>query len=203
MAPSFLKTPIAAVALAALAPLAVAQPAYQSVPTEPISAGEIAAALGNLPPSTKPAIVLPVAALEVPAVAASVTPIVFDPETGIAMEGYDPVGYFTQGEAMKGYAQYTAEYQGATFQFVSSEHREMFLQNPERYAPAHGGYCTQTLAAGGLTPASPTHWTVHGNRLFLTRSAASTKRLREDIAATIATAGENWAIAQLALHAAN
>ncbi len=143
--------------------------------------------------STRAALVLPISALENPLVAKSISPIVKDPESSLAIEGYDPVGYFTEGKAMLGDPAYNAEYHGAVFYFASAEHRQMFMKTPQKYIPAYGGYCTETLAAGALTPASPVHWTIHGDRLFLTRSAKTNEVFREKRAASISAADQSWA----------
>ena len=142
--------------------------------------------------STRAAIVLPISALEIPAVAQSFTPVVKDPESNLAIEGYDPVGYFTAGTAMLGNPEFNAEYEGAVFYFATADHREMFLKTPERFVPAYGGYCTETVASGSLTPASPTHWTLHGDRLYLTRSAGANQSFREHRARSIEAADQYW-----------
>lgn len=66
-------------------------------------------------------------------------PINTDPR-GVAIEGYDPAGYFTQGKAVEGSEEFSYHWMGATWHFASSEHLEMFKSNPERYAPQYGGY---------------------------------------------------------------
>ncbi|MEM8770663.1 MAG: YHS domain-containing (seleno)protein [Pseudomonadota bacterium] len=187
------------IAFGAVTALFVSPALAQEAPTSaPISAEELANLVGDVPPPTKAALVLPLSALEVPEVAASVSPIVIDPESGVAIEGYDPVGYFTEERAMKGTPEFAAQYRGATFHFASAENQAMFLEDPERYAPAYGGYCTETLAAGALTPADPIHWTIHGDRLFLTRSAASTKAFRTESALTAEAAQRNYELSPLA-----
>lgn len=143
--------------------------------------------------STRTAIILPVSALENPDLAQSISSIAKDPESGVAIEGYDPVGYFTDGRAMLGDPAYRAEYDGATFFFANATHREMFLATPERFIPAYGGYCTETLATGLLTPASPAHWTMHGDRLYLTRSGGSNNAFREHRGRSIEAADQYWA----------
>ena len=157
------------------------------------SQAAIAAAIEHLPMTKGAALVLPVSALAIPEIAETVSPIVIDPETGIALEGYDPVGYFTEGKAMKGDKAFQAEYQGAMFLFATAEHRALFVQNPEKYAPAHGGYCTQTLASGALTPASPVNWTIHGDRLFLTRSPGANEAFRASREEAITAGDRFWA----------
>jgi YHS domain-containing protein len=66
-------------------------------------------------------------------------PINTDPR-GVAIEGYDPVAYFTQGKAVEGSDEFSYHWMGATWYFASGEHLEMFKSNPERYAPQYGGY---------------------------------------------------------------
>ena len=160
----------------------------------PPSAAAIAAAIDYMPAASKgAALILPISALAVPEVAESVNPIVIDPETGVAMEGYDPVGYFTEGKPMKGDKNFFAEYQGAMFLFASAENRDLFIEQPERFAPAYGGYCTQTVASGALTPASPLNWTIHGDRLFLTRSPEANKAFQAARKEAITAGDRYWA----------
>ncbi len=60
---------------------------------------------------------------------------------GEAIRGYDPVAYFTQGQAVEGTDALTHEWLGATWKFASAEHRDMFVANPVGFMPQYGGYC--------------------------------------------------------------
>ncbi len=161
------------------------------------------AAINQAAGSTRTAIVLPISALENPVLARSITTIVKDPGSGLAIEGYDPVGYFTEGKALLGDPTHRAEYQGATFYFANAEHRQMFITTPEKFIPAYGGYCTETLANGALTPADPVHWTVHGDRLYLTRSAGANNAFREHRGRSIEAGDQYWEQADTFLSNAN
>lgn len=174
-----------------------AQAQTQSAPDAEYAAAQakLRMAIHDAAGSTRSAIVLPVSALENPVVAGSFQPVARDPETRIAIEGYDPVGYFTDNKAMLGDPAFRAEHDGAVYFFATAEHREMFLATPKKFLPAYGGYCTETIAMGSLTPASPLHWTVHGDRLYLTRSAAANKEFREHRARSLDAANEYWAAA--------
>jgi YHS domain-containing protein len=59
---------------------------------------------------------------------------------GVAIKGYDTVAYHTEGRAMKGDSRFSHEWNDAKWYFVSSENRDLFIQDPERYAPQYGGY---------------------------------------------------------------
>jgi len=43
-----------------------------------------------------------------------------------AIGGYDPVSYFTDGQAERGSPDITAEWNGATWRFTSDAHRERY-----------------------------------------------------------------------------
>ena len=59
---------------------------------------------------------------------------------GLAINGYDPVAYFTQGKPLKGSEQFSFQWMGAEWRFASAEHLDLFRANPEKYAPQYGGY---------------------------------------------------------------
>src|SRR5713101_9449198 len=67
---------------------------------------------------------------------------------GAAIDGHDPVAYFTKKAAVKGSPEYSYEWAGAKWLFSSAEHRDLFAANPERYAPQYGGYCAYGIASG-------------------------------------------------------
>jgi len=59
---------------------------------------------------------------------------------GLAIEGYDPVAYFTQGKPLNGSKEFTYTWMGAQWRFTSSQYLDLFKSNPEKYAPQYGGY---------------------------------------------------------------
>ncbi len=52
------------------------------------------------------------------AVLAPAAEVVNIDKNGLALQGYDPVAYFTDGKRVKGSPQFTASYKGATYQFA-------------------------------------------------------------------------------------
>src|SRR5690349_8469029 len=67
--------------------------------------------------------------------AALVTAIVTDPLTGVALEGYDPVSYFTEPEPIQGVADFEYQWGGVPWYFGSAANRDVFMRTPEIYAP--------------------------------------------------------------------
>ena len=59
---------------------------------------------------------------------------------GVAIKGYDPVAYFTAGEAIKGKSQFSYTWNEAKWYFASANNRDRFASDPEHYAPQYGGY---------------------------------------------------------------
>lgn len=59
---------------------------------------------------------------------------------GLAIEGYDPVTYFTRGNPIKGKKEFAYHWMGAEWYFASSGNLELFKSDPEKYAPQYGGY---------------------------------------------------------------
>ncbi len=90
----------------------------------------------------------------------------------LAIKGYDPVAYFPEGSAsggvaVKGNPSITADYNGATYHFASEANKALFLANPSRYEPAHGGWCSWAMKDGDKVEVDPTKFIVKDNRLFL------------------------------------
>lgn len=87
---------------------------------------------------------------------------------GIAAVGYDVVAFFTKGEALKGDKNITATHDGATYRFVSTDNRDLFLKDPAALAPQYGGYGAMGVRMGKkLRPERSPAWQVSGEKLFL------------------------------------
>lgn len=113
-------------------------------------------------------------------------------DQGLALEGHDPVAFFTVGQPTKGLATITARHHGATFQFASAANRTVFLANPARYAPAYGGYCAFGAAQGKLFPVEIDTWQIADGRLMLNYNQEIKAQFDANVADFIATADANW-----------
>lgn len=111
---------------------------------------------------------------------------------GIAIRGYDPVAYFTDGKPVPGKAEFSHTWNGATWQFASAEHRDMFKADPAKYAPQYGGYCAYGASQGYKAPIDPTAWRIVGGKLYLNYNAAIQKTWSADIDGFIRKADTNW-----------
>ena len=59
---------------------------------------------------------------------------------GVAIKGFDTVAYHTEGRAVKGNSKFSHKWNDAKWYFVSEAHRDLFIKDPESYAPQYGGY---------------------------------------------------------------
>lgn len=96
--------------------------------------------------------------------------VVADPMSGIALYGFDPVAYFTEGRAVPGRRDVEAEWNGAAWRFASEANRAAFLSAPEVYAPRFGGYDPVGVASGVATAGHPLLFAIRGERLYLFRT---------------------------------
>jgi YHS domain-containing protein len=110
-----------------------------------------------------------------------------------AIDGYDPVSYFTAGQPERGSREITAQWNGATWHFTSAEHRHAFIQNPEQYAPQYGGFCALGMAHGGDVPTDPTAWTIWEGKLYLNMIDEVSITWRYNPGRLIPRADKKWA----------
>ncbi|MGS2718553.1 YHS domain-containing (seleno)protein [Eionea flava] len=111
---------------------------------------------------------------------------------GYAVSGYDPVAYFTVGQPTKGDKKISTEWNDATWLFATEAHRELFLANPEKYAPAYDGHCAFAAGIGKKVSAKPTLWKIIDDRLFLNFSKSANNRWLENPESYIEDGDKNW-----------
>lgn len=86
----------------------------------------------------------------------------------LAIEGYDPVAYFTQGKAVEGRSNLSANHQGIVYYFASPENRSAFLAAPSKYEPQYGGWCAYAMGAKGeKVSVDPETFKIVNGKLFL------------------------------------
>lgn len=112
--------------------------------------------------------------------------------SGLAIDGYDAVAYFTDGRPVEGRSEYRLEWNGATWRFASAEHRAAFEREPEKFAPAYGGYCAWAVANNYTADADPEAWAIVDGRLYLNYNKKVQEKWQVDVPGHIARADANW-----------
>lgn len=69
--------------------------------------------------------------------------------SGLAIQGYDPVAYFTLNKALEGKKDFSTSYNGVIYRFASKQNKDEFARNPARYEPQYGGWCAYAMGKKG------------------------------------------------------
>lgn len=92
----------------------------------------------------------------------------FNLDHGIAIQGYDPVAYFTPGKAVKGKKDFAVSFEGVVYYFSTAANKETFLRNPRKYEPQYGGWCAYAMGeTGEKVEIDPETFKVLDGRLYL------------------------------------
>ncbi len=86
----------------------------------------------------------------------------------LAIDGYDPVSYFTQDKPVEGKGNIVANHRGVTFRFASESNREIFLKDPQMYVPEYGGWCAYAMGVNGdKVKIDPETYKIIDDKLYL------------------------------------
>jgi hypothetical protein len=135
-------------------------------------------------------------ALAGPSVADTLRRPVVDRFSGLAISGYDPVAYFTDGRPLSGSGDFEAELAGAVWRFRNVGNRAAFLERPDVYMPRFGGYDPVGLARGVALPGNPELWLIRDQRLYLFYSADDRDAFVDDGDSLAASADESWPVVE-------
>jgi YHS domain-containing protein len=121
----------------------------------------------------------------------------FNLSDGLAIKGYDPVAYFTKGEAVKGKKELAVYVQGTTYYFSSVENKEAFKKNPAAYEPQFGGWCAYAMGNDGTKVSiDPETFKILNGKLYLFYNKYFTNTLKswnKDETNLKRNADANWA----------
>ena len=118
--------------------------------------------------------------------------LVLKTKYGLAIEGHDPVAYFTDNRAVKGNPKFQSDYEGANYCFAGPEHKTLFDANPAKYAPAYGGYCGYAASIDRLSPISPEWFQIIDGKLILQHNKKAYDKFNVDLKGNIIKADQNW-----------
>ncbi len=85
----------------------------------------------------------------------------------VMLLGHDPVAYFTMGKPVRGDPRLEVSLPERTYYFANEEHRRLFVANPDKYEPQHGGFCSNGTPYQIKLGSDPTEWEIFEGRLFI------------------------------------
>lgn len=92
----------------------------------------------------------------------------FNLTNGLAIEGYDPVSYFTKGKAEMGTSKYSVSFLGVKYLFSCQKNKELFVSSPTKYEPQFGGWCAFAMGdSGKKVEINPSTFKIINDKLYL------------------------------------
>lgn len=119
-------------------------------------------------------------------------PVVFDPMTGLAIDGFDPVAYFTDGAARAGSPNHELRDGRLFWRFLNEGNLAAYRADPDVYEPMFGGYCPYALARRLPTPGNPQIFEIFEGKLIFFFSAAHRLGFRKLPKAMLTDAATHW-----------
>jgi enamine deaminase RidA (YjgF/YER057c/UK114 family) len=116
-------------------------------------------------------------------------------EARIAISGYDPVAYFADGTPVRGASDFEYVWHSARWYFASAAHRDLFISDPEHYAPQYDGFCAMGAAVdkgAHKDTVDPQAWAIVDGKLYLTHTVRALDRWRQNTADNIKRADARW-----------
>src|SRR5206468_702621 len=137
----------------------------------------------------------PSTALVVLLFAAVLVPAARSEEPKLSISGYGTVSYFTDGKPIQGKAEFEYLWHKLRWRFASGEHRDLFVKDPNRYAPQYDGYCamgTSNEAEAHKDTVDPEAWAIVDGKLYLTHNQYWLQVWREKAEEYIKRADASW-----------
>jgi hypothetical protein len=98
----------------------------------------------------------------------------------LAINGYDPVAYFTSNKGVEGRKDISLISEGITYYFSSTQNRELFKANPSKYEPQYGGWCAYAMGEkGDKVSVDPKTFKIVDGKLYLFYNKLVTNTLKE------------------------
>jgi YHS domain-containing protein len=113
---------------------------------------------------------------------------------GVALQGYDVVGYFSDNKPVKGNGDHVVYLDGLAYLFANEEHKHLFESNQDKYVPQYGGWCAFGTAVGKKIPSDPTAWRIVDGKLYLNLNERVQKIWSKDISGYTKKADTRWII---------
>ena len=113
-------------------------------------------------------------------------------KNNLAIQGYDPVAFFTENKPIKGRPEFKSTYEGAIYLFASAENKMLFEKEPSKYRPAFGGFCAYGVSRNKLVEIDPEAFQIVDGHLLLQYSKGVRNDFNKDVQGNLAKAKQNW-----------
>jgi YHS domain-containing protein len=111
---------------------------------------------------------------------------------GVALKGFDPVAYFTDGKPVKGNPDITSTHDGVHYEFASKEHKALFDQEPAKYVPIYNGFCAFGVTEGLKIDVDPHAYAINDGKLAVFFNDGARDAYEKDLANKSKEAAAKW-----------
>ncbi|MCI0352759.1 MAG: YHS domain-containing protein [Acidobacteriales bacterium] len=111
---------------------------------------------------------------------------------GVALQGYDPVAFFSEKKPVKGNPTFQSTYRGGRYYFASAENKATFDASPAKYEPQFGGFCAYGVSRGYTVPIKIEAFQIVNDRLLMQYDFGAQKDFNKDTQGNLRKADENW-----------
>jgi len=115
----------------------------------------------------------------------------------LAIQGYDPLAYFTVKKALEGKKEFRMVYDGITYHFATAQNLALFKASPTKYEPQFGGWCAYAMGKNcEKVEIDPETFKVVDGKLYLFYNKFFNNTLKDwnkNEAALKQKAEQNWA----------
>lgn len=111
---------------------------------------------------------------------------------GYVLKGMDAVAYHRLGAPVPGKDEFVSTYGGAMFRFASAANQQAFDAEPERFAPAYGGWCAYGIRVGKKFDVDPDVFKLVAGKLYLQLDQGTQKIWLRRVDKNIAIADRLW-----------
>jgi hypothetical protein len=127
-----------------------------------------------------------------PIIAATTEQVVVDRNSGLAIHGFDPIAYFTDGAASVGRGEFEFRHAGAVWRFRNAGNLAAFAADPDVYMPRFGGYDPVGVSRGLAAAGDPRIFLIADQRLYLFQSPENKAVFSVDRERLVTAAEEAW-----------
>lgn len=113
-------------------------------------------------------------------------------KSGVILDGYDPVAFFTDGKPVMGSAAYQSTYRGAVYHFASADHKALFDATPAKYEPQFGAFCAYAVSVGRTAPIDVNTFSIVNGRLVVQHNARAVGLWNKDVQGNLMKADKYW-----------
>ena len=113
-------------------------------------------------------------------------------KSGVILDGYDPVAFFTENKPVLGTAAFQSTYHGAIYHFASADDKATFDKEPAKYEPQFGAFCAYAVSVGRTAPIDVNTFSIINGRLVVQHNSKAVGLWNKDPQTSLKHADKYW-----------